>query len=255
VYASASKGFRAGGAQANLPACSLPTLPLDDILHLKSDTLWSYEAGTKVQLPQPALLLSAAVFHIDWKNLQQQVALPCGFYLQLNGGEARINGAEIELNGRVTPSLTLRFGLGYEHTDINDPGALAFVGVTPGTQVLETPAWTASVGGVYTRPINERYDGFVSADYSYTGDSLSLLNGGSGLMAERAPYSLANLRFGVQHEKQEISLNIHNLTNAKPNLGDIGYVGYAQFSNAGVVMPQVATLQPLTVILQYKNNF
>ena len=36
--------------------------------------------------------------------------------------------------------------------------------------------------------------------------------------------SLANLRFGVKHEKQEVSLNIHNLANAKPNLGDIGYV-------------------------------
>jgi outer membrane receptor protein involved in Fe transport len=255
LYASASKGFRAGGAQANLPACSLPTLPLDDILHLKSDTLWSYEVGTKIQLPQPALLISAAAFHIDWSNLQQQVALPCGFYLQLNGGEARINGAEIEINGRVTPALQVRFGVGFEKTDINDPGALTYVGVLPGTQVLETPAWTATAGAVYTKPINTQYDGFVALDYSYTGDSISLLNGGSGLIGERPPYSLANLRFGLQHEKQELSLNIHNLTNAKPNLGDIGYVGYAQFSPAGLVMPQVATLQPLTVILQYKNNF
>jgi outer membrane receptor protein involved in Fe transport len=255
VYASASKGFRAGGAQANLPACSLPILPLEDILHLKSDTLWSYEVGTKMQLPQPGLLISAAAFHIDWKNLQQQVALPCGFYLDLNGGEARINGVEIELNGRLAPSLQIRFGVGYEKTDINDPGVLADLGVLPGSRILETPAWTATLGGVYTQPITPHYDGFVAADYSYTGDSISLLNGGSGLIAERPPYSLVNLRFGVQHDKQEVSLNLHNLTNAKPNLGDIGYIGYAQFSNAGVVMPQVATLQPLTVLLQYKNNF
>jgi len=255
IYASASKGFRAGGAQANLPACTLPALPLDDILHLKSDTLWTYEVGTKVQLPQPALLISAAAFHIDWKNLQQQVALPCGFYLQLNGGEAQINGGEFELNGRLTPALQVRFGVGYEHTDINDPGALSFVGVLPGSRILETPAWTATVGGVYTWPLSSAYDGFVSADYSYTGNSISLLNGGSGLIGDRPPFSLANVRFGVQHEKQEVSLNVHNLTNAKPNLGDIGYIGYAQFNTAGVVEPQVATLQPLTVMLQYKNNF
>jgi len=114
---------------------------------------------------------------------------------------------------------------------------------------------TASMGGVYTRPLTTSLDGFVAADYSYTGNSISLLNGGSGLVGERPPYSLVNLRFGVQHEKQELSLNLHNVTNAKPNLGDIGYIGYAQFSAAGVVMPQVATLQPFTVILQYKNNF
>jgi iron complex outermembrane receptor protein len=255
VYASASKGFRAGGAQANLPACSSPTIPLDDILHIKSDTLWSYELGTKVQLPQPALLISGALFHIDWKNLQQQVALPCGFYLQLNGGEAKINGAEIEVNGRVTQSFQVRFGVGYEHTDINDPGALADAGVLPGMRILETPSWTATVGGVYTRPLTSEYDGIVSVDYSYTGNSISLLNGGSGLVGERPPFSLANARFGVQHEKQELSLNFHNLGNAKPNLGDIGYIGYAQFSTAGIVEPQVATLQPFTVILQYKNNF
>jgi iron complex outermembrane receptor protein len=60
----------------------------------------------------------------------------------------------------------------------------------------------------------------------------------------------------VQHAKQELSLNIHNLTYAKPNLGDIGYVGYARYgSNGTTPVPQVATLQPLTVMIQYKNNF
>jgi len=255
VYASASKGFRAGGAQANLPACQLAGLPLENILHLKSDTLWSYEVGTKTQLPQSGVVISAAAFHINWKNLQQQVALDCGFYLQLNGGEAQINGGEIEVDGHITPALQVRLGLGFEHSYINDPGILSVAGVNPGSPVLETPEWTATAGAVYTQPLSTQYDGFVSADYSYTGNSISLLNGGSGLIGERPPFSLVNLRFGVKHEKQELSLNFHNLTDAKPNLGDIGYIGYAQFNSAGIVEPQVATLQPFTVIVQYKNNF
>jgi iron complex outermembrane receptor protein len=159
------------------------------------------------------------------------------------------------LSGHLIPSLQVRFGVGFEKTEINDPGILSIVGVSADQRIPETPAWTATVGSVYTRALNAQYDGFVSADYSYTGDSVSLLNGGSGLQAERSPYSLLNLRFGVQHEKSEISLNLHNLTNARPNLGDIGYVGYAQYNAAGTVIPQVATLQPFTVILQYKNNF
>jgi outer membrane receptor protein involved in Fe transport len=255
VYASASKGFRAGGAQANFSGCALTGLPIDDITHIKSDTLWSYEAGTKIQIPQTGILFSAAGFHINWDNLQQQVALPCGYYLQLNGGSASINGGEIELTGRVTRALTVRFGAGYEKTDIVTPGALSFAGVTAGAPVQDVPSWTATLGAVYTQPLTPTLDGFVSADYSYTGNSVSLLNGGSGLYGDRPPYSLANLRFGVKHEKQEVSLNIHNLTNAKPNLGDIGYVGYAQYNASGVVIPQVATMPPLTVILQYKNNF
>src|SRR5271154_6322675 len=38
LYVSAAKGFRAGGAQFNFPACTLPGLPLSDIEHIKSDT-------------------------------------------------------------------------------------------------------------------------------------------------------------------------------------------------------------------------
>jgi iron complex outermembrane recepter protein len=259
VYASASKGFRAGGAQAYAPFCSLAGLPVTDITQLKSDTLWSYEVGTKIQLPHPGLLLSAAAFHIDWKNPQQQVALPCGYYFDINGGEAKINGGEIELDGHLSKALQLRFGVGYEDTKITDPGALGLpgIGVQAGSRILGTPAWNVSVGGVYTQPLTDTIDGFVSADYSYTGNSEALLNGGYGAEATRPSYSLANLRFGVDHEKSEFSLNIHNLTNAKPNLGDIGYVGYAQYQNyaAGTIIPQVATLQPLTVIFQYKQSF
>ena len=127
--------------------------------------------------------------------------------------------------------------------------------------IPDVPNWTATLGAVYTRALTAALDGFVSADYSYTGNSISLVNGGltsdgHGLFASRAPYSLANLRFGVRHEKQELSLNFHNLGNAKPNLGDIGYVGYSQFEPGyQVPIPQVATLQPFTVMIQYKNNF
>jgi iron complex outermembrane receptor protein len=253
VYASASKGFRSGGAQANFPGCTLPNLSVDAITHIRSDTLWTYELGTKVQLP--AVLISAAAYNIQWSNLQQQVALLCGFYAQVNGNKARINGGEIEATGRLAPGLQFRLGLGYENTDISDPGNLALFGVNSGTRVAGVPAFTASVGGVYTHALSAAMDGFVSADYSYQGNSVSLLVGGGGSEATRAGFSLVNLRCGVDRGPSELSLNIHNLFNAKPNLGDIGYVGYAQLNAAGGVIPQAATLQPLTATLQYTRSF
>jgi hypothetical protein len=114
---------------------------------------------------------------------------------------------------------------------------------------------TASIGGVYTRALSANMDGFLSADYSYTGNSVSLLVGGGGAEATRPGFSLVNLRFGITQGPSEVSLNVHNLFNAKPNLGDIGYVGYAQFNAAGSVIPQAATLQPLTVLLRYQRHF
>jgi iron complex outermembrane receptor protein len=256
VYASASKGFRAGGAQPFLTFCSQPGLPIDDITHLRSDTLWTYELGTKVQLPR--LLISAAAYDIQWSNLQQQVALACGYYLQVNGNKARINGGEIEASGRVTPELQFRLGLGYEDTSITDPGPLGNLGILTGARVSGVPAFTASVGGVYTRALSTDTDGFVSADYSFTGNSVSLLVGGGGSEATRPSFSLVNLRFGVSRGPSELSVNIRNLFNAKPNLGDIGYVGYAQYAAAGAaggLIPQVATLQPLTATIQYTRSF
>jgi iron complex outermembrane recepter protein len=257
IYASASKGFRAGGAQANFPDCSLPGLPVSAITHIQSDTLWTYELGAKVQLP--GVLISAAGYNIEWSNLQQQFALPCGFYAQINGGKARINGGEIEADGRIVPGLNFRLGLGYESTDITDPGNLGFIpGVYSGMRVSGVPAFTATAGAVYTHPLSASVDGFMSADYSYTGNSISLLVGGASTanpIATRPGYSLVNLRFGIDHGQSEFSLNLHNVTNSKPNLGDIGYVGYAQYSAAGQVIPQAATLQPFTATLQYTKSF
>jgi len=257
VYASASKGFRAGGAQASLPFCSLPTLPLSDITDVKSDTLWSYELGTKIQLPHPGLLLTAAAYHIDWTNPQQQVALPCGSYFEINGDKAEITGAEFELDGHLTRELQLRMGAGFEHTAITQPGALADVsfggpGIQAGIRVPGVPTWTASVGGIYTHELSENTKGFVSADYSYTGNSTSVLNGSGGAVVTRPDYSLVNMRFGFDRGSTETSINVRNLTNAKPNLGDIGYVGYAQYNAGGEIIPQVATLPPLTVMLQFQ---
>jgi iron complex outermembrane recepter protein len=253
VYASASKGFRSGGAQANFPGCTLPSLSVDAITHIRSDTLWTYELGTKVQLP--GVLISAAAYDIQWKDLQQQVALLCGFYAQVNGNKARINGAELEATGRLAPGLNFRLGLGYEDTNINDPGSLGLFGVNPGTRVAGVPAFTASVGAVYTHSLSASLDGFVSADYGYQGNAVSLLVGGGGSEATRPGFSLVNLRFGVDRGPNELSLNIRNLFNAKPNLGDIGYVGYAQLNALGGLIPQAATLQPLTATIQYTRSF
>jgi len=254
AYASASKGFRAGGAQANFPGCTLPSLSVDAITHIRSDTLWTYEIGAKTQLP--AVLISAAAYDIEWKDLQQQVALSCGFYAQVNGNSARVRGAELEASGRLgVPGLQFRLGLGYEDTDMTDPGNLALFGVNPGSRVAGVPAFNGSVGLVYSRSIGSDSQGFASADYSYQGNSVSLLVGGEGAEQTRAGFGLVNLRFGVDQGDMEYSLNVRNLFSARPNLGDIGYIGYAQYDAAGSVIPQVATLPPLTVMFQVTKSF
>ena len=235
--------------------CSEPGLTASDIENLKADTVWSYEAGAKVQVPDPGLLVSVDGFHIDWDNPQQEVGLPCGDYFQVNGKKATVDGAELDVSGHLTPALTVRLGAGYEKTNMSQPGALLYGGVLPGSRLPGVPNFNATVGAVYTRELTNNLDGFVSADYSYTGNAIAPVVSGGGAEATRPGYSLANLRLGVDAGKSEISLNVHNLTNAKPNLGDIGYVGYAQFTASEQVIPNVATLPTLTVELQYRRTF
>ncbi len=251
VYASASEGFRAGAAQQFLPFCAAPALPADAITHLRSDSLWSYELGAKARL-STGLTVSAAAFHIDWSNPQQQVALPCGAYFDINGGRARVDGGEIDAAGKLGSHFEIHASGGVEHTSVTDPGALALVGVTPGSRILGTPQWNASLALISHVSLTATMEGFAELDDSYTGNSRTLLNGGNGTFATRAGYSLANLRVGIRHQAGEYSLAIRNLTNSKPNLGDIGYVGYAQYTSNGAIIPQVATLQPLTVLLEMR---
>src|ERR1039458_9240968 len=99
---------------------------------------------------------------------------------------------EIEIDGHLSRSFQIRFGAGYEKTKITDPGALGIqgIGVEQGSRILGTPAWNVSLGGVYTQTLTSTIDGFVSADYSYTGDSVALLNGGYGTESTRPAYSL-----------------------------------------------------------------
>ena len=52
----------------------------------------------------------------------------------------------------------------------------------------------------------------------------------------------------------EVALSLRNLGDARPNLGDIGYLGYGQRDpvSPDLPMPQVVTLPPTSVSLQIR---
>jgi len=154
AYASAAQGFRAGGSQFSVAGfgCDASLAEIgqtaESITKIQPDKVTSYEVGGKLDFPEPGLLLSGALFRIDWDHIQQPIFLPsCGFYVQGNAGAARINGAEMELDGRINSNLKMRFGLGYEDARITSQGA---TGQQVGSRIYQTPEWTANLGAVYT---------------------------------------------------------------------------------------------------------
>ncbi|HYX33894.1 MAG TPA: TonB-dependent receptor [Oligoflexus sp.] len=261
VYASGSQGFRAGGAQLDPTGFGCES-SLDEmgqtaqsITKIKADTLTSIELGGKIDFPNPGLLLSGSLFRINWDRIQQPLFLAsCGFYLQGNAGAARINGGEFELAGHVTPAWKIRAGAGYQDARITKQG---LTGQPVGSRVYQTPKWNGTLGNVYTTRLNETRTAFGSVDSSYTGDSISA-NAAPGINLKRQGYALVNARAGVGWDKSELALNVHNVGNSRPNLGDIGYIGYTRWVDPPantVPLPQVVTLPPRNFMIQYRQSF
>ena len=103
-YATWSRGFRPGGINRR------GTLP-----PYQPDFISNYEAGTKLTLDGGRMRLNAAVYQLDWKDIQLSFLGANGLTEIRNAGNARIRGAEVDFYYRPMPSLTLSAGAAYNH--------------------------------------------------------------------------------------------------------------------------------------------
>jgi outer membrane receptor protein involved in Fe transport len=95
IYGSVSKGFRPGGYNPQVGSPCGPELaslgyPGGRPKLYNSDSVWSYELGLKTRVADGRLGIQGSAYQIDWKNIQQSVALnSCGFQFTGNLGNAR----------------------------------------------------------------------------------------------------------------------------------------------------------------------
>lgn len=230
IYASVSKGFRIGGAQQSLPAdlCSADITRLglnsDALRQYRSDTLWSYEAGIKSLLAEGRLSASAAVFQVDWSDIQQSVYLPtCTLSVTTNAGKARIRGGEMEVSGRPFAGvpLSIMVGLGYTDGVLLEPGVLPQPANSPLSQV---PQWSGTISGLYQVDISHGRQFFIAADYSYTG-SVDVPTGSGGFVTRQA-FNMVNGNIGVSFGQSQILFYVKNLLDERLNFGDQPAAGF-----------------------------
>jgi iron complex outermembrane receptor protein len=259
VYASYAQGFRPGGAQVPPPPfCSQGegTVAGVNLEQYKSDTVDTFEVGVKSDVLNNHGYFSVAVFQTLWKDMQQSVVLPCSYGITENTGEARIRGGEFEFNGEVLHGLQVRAGLGLLDAKIVDQGSGL---LTVGERIFQVPRVNGTLGIVYTSPRQFWNLGpYISADYSYMGNRISQNNTNPEPLTEPS-YSLVNFNTGVTFGNSDLSLYVKNLTNARPNLGDIQQTAYPQVIKEpnGQLEDylEVGLLPPLTVGLQFKQHF
>ena len=181
IYASAAKGFRIGGVNSELPSvcnAALAKVGIENGAPFNSDSLWSYEIGSKNSWFGGRVKSRLAAYRIDWKGIQQTTTLGavdpiCTFNVTTNSGAAVSKGGELEVDAAPVDNLTLNFAAGYEDATITEvtPGSLTVVG----QPINQVPRWTGSTTVQYSVPIGS-LSAFVRSQYTYTGARTSFIN-------------------------------------------------------------------------------
>ena len=214
VYTEAAKGFRYGGVNQPVPTSfcgvalagqGLTGAPLT----FGPDKLWSYSVGEKSSLANGRATLNVAAFYVDWKGLQTNDSLSCGYYFTQNAGRVTSKGLEIEAAGRVTDRLTLTASGSY--TDATAAEPIPNLSATKGDPVPYFPKYIASASAQYKVPLADAQSVAFQLNGQYRSSSFSNF---SPLSRVELPGStVLNAAFTYTHGKWEAGLFAHNLTN------------------------------------------
>jgi outer membrane receptor protein involved in Fe transport len=243
-FLRAASGYRPGGPQTN---------PGGDPIPYKPDTVWNYEAGFKSVLADKRLFMTGSVFYIDWKDIQLNT-LQDGFLLIGNGGAARADGVEFDMQFRATDALNLGFNFGYTDTEITQIDELEAeqLGAVKGDSVPLTADWTGSATADWHYPLSNNLQLALGATVKYQGDrpssfSASELNPNIDIPS----YTTLDLRAGLDWGHYRVQLLGNNLTNEH---GITGALTNKIFPGQPVPT-NLTVIQPLTVMLKFSADF
>jgi iron complex outermembrane receptor protein len=185
LYASVGKGYKAGGFNAASP----PGTELYD-----EELTWNFEGGVKTTWANGRVAANAAVFRIDWDDMQLNVPnlfVPGQFYVANVGGAAS-SGVEVEVNGRVHPNVDVFGSIGYTKATFDLDSVSSGVPVG-GNTVPNTPDYTGALGVQVSRALAQgtlygRGELTFSGAFEY--DDLNTERQGA--------YSLVNFRGGIR---------------------------------------------------------
>ena len=245
VYATIAKGYRIGGATPPLPAVAcgsgFPT-------SYNSDSVWSYEAGTKDRFFDRRLLVSASAYYIKWSNIQQAFYVPaCGIQFTTNAGQAVSKGFDFQGQWEVVHGLTLEAAVGYTHARYTQTALDANLDVlNQNGDSLNVAPWTVTLGAQYSFKIADQ-DAFVRADYEFESrrntpipnedPNTAFFDG--GLVPDPATHQVS-ARAGLTFGKWDVAVFANNLLNSHPQLS-------LQHQDSDTVLYEATTLRPRTV--------
>lgn len=216
-YAEAARGFRYGGVNQPVPAsfcgaalaaAGLTSAPLT----FGPDNLWSYAIGEKGQFFDRRVTFNVAAFYVDWKKVQTNRNLDCGYYFTQNAGKVRSMGLELESRFKLSDALTL--GLNGSYTDAQANGAIANAAAADGDRVPYFPKYTVAANATYVVPLEDGSLSF-SGDFQMRGNSYTEFNETNPLRRKIPGYETVNASVTYDTGPWEFSLFGTNLNNSK----------------------------------------
>jgi iron complex outermembrane receptor protein len=226
TYATVAKGFKGGGFDDTPANIAQATTPFDP------ETVTNYEVGFKADLLNQSMRLNAAVFLMDYKNLQvTQINAACLCNITDNAASADIKGVEAEFQIAATERLRLHVAGSYvdaTYEDFLESAVNPSTGArldssgnrlqrTPETQVSGGVDWTLSLGQ-WGDALNFRVNYSWQSDMFWATDSIAnelsygLLDARIALAPPDAPWEIAIWGKNLDNELYR--------ANVIPSLGD-----------------------------------
>ncbi|WP_411341632.1 TonB-dependent receptor [Sphingopyxis sp. J-6] len=212
LYARVAKGYRPGGPNV-IPLGSPPGTPTT----FEPDTVTSYEIGFKGDTADRSASIEAALYHIDWSDIQL-AAVVNGFGVNVNGAGAKVDGAEIAATLRPTRGLTTSIGFTFTDARLSGDTDPLAVGAVKGDRLPFTPKYAVNLNADYQWELASG----VTASFGGSLRSLSRQSGGFdpaylatyGHFPRINAYEVIDLRAGLDFGRYMISAYANNLTNS-----------------------------------------
>lgn len=228
AYARYATGYRPGGPNiaTNAGGGGGLTSPTFD-----PDTLKSYEIGLKMETDDRRYGFDAAVYYIDWKNIQI-AALRGGFTTYINATEgAEIRGTELNLTARPVSGLLLTGALSYQDAKMSaaDPDLLN----RKGERLPNVPHFSASMNADYSFQ-NGGSNPSIGGSIRYVGGRYTSFDNSTSYPQFRLPsYMTVDLRAGITIANADVQIFARNIFDKR----GLQSIVYPQFGYRVAVVP------------------
>jgi iron complex outermembrane receptor protein len=210
IYFNVAEGYRRGGANI-LPAESAAKT------FYEPDTAVNYELGYRSTWMEDRITFNAALFNVEWDNLQLRTTTATSLPFWVNVGDARSKGIELETVFVLNPLFKLRAG--YSHLDAEITETVIFAdgegdNVYSGNPLPGAPQTQWNLALDYNQSFGSAIVD-ASIGTSYFGEVYTALNDGFVNYQQLDSFNTAKASLGVSLHNWRLGAFINNIGNTR----------------------------------------